>query len=210
MDKSYTVEVEAQRRLLRTILKAAKRIPEYEWRSKLEDDILVLQGKKYTVDMLNKLPEWLNVFNLIMKSNADTIGFFGELNPLSDFHPASFYGNGVHYTSSEQFIQHTKAILFKDYGTAKKILNASSALECKELAKGIDNYSKETWEAEAKKRCKIGIREKFTQNSGLKDVLIHCMENKKLLKVQMTDSGAQEYHYTKMIVWIAGNGSHRA
>ena len=63
MDKSYTAEVEARRKLLRPILKVAKRIPEYECRSKLEDDILVLQGKRYSVDTLNKLPEELNVFN---------------------------------------------------------------------------------------------------------------------------------------------------
>ena len=166
MDKSYTAEVEARRKLLRPILKAAKKIPEYERRSKLEDDILVLQGKRYSVDTLN----------------PDTIGFFGELNPLSNFHPASFYVNGTHYTSSEQFIQHTKAILFKDYSATRKILNASSALECKELAKDIDKYSKELWEKEAKKHCKIGIKEKFAQNSGLKDVLIYCTENKQIVE----------------------------
>ena len=182
VDKSYTAEVEARRKLLRPILKAAKKIPEYERRNKLEDDILVLQGKRYRVDTLNKLPKELNVFNLMTKSNPDTIGFFGELNPLSNFHPASFYVNGTHYTSSEQFIQHTKAILFKDYSTARKILNASSALECKELAKDIDKYSKELWEKEAKKCCKIGIKEKFAQNSGLKDVLIYCTENKQIVE----------------------------
>ena len=182
MDKSYTAKVEARRKLLRPILKAAKKIPEYERRSKLEDDILVLQGKRYSVDTLNKLLEELNVFNLMTQSNHDTIGFFGELNPLSNFHPASFYVNGTHYTSSEQFIQHTKAILFKDYSTTRKILNASSALECKELAKDIDKYSKELWEKEAKKHCKIGIKEKFAQNSGLKDVLIYCTENKQIVE----------------------------
>ena len=182
VDKSYTAEVEARRKLLRPILKAAKRIPEYERRSKLEDDILVLQGKCYSVDTLNKLPEELNVFKLTTKSNTDTIGFFGELNPMSNFHPASFYVNGIHYTSSEQFIQHTKAILFKDYSCARKILNTSNALECKELAKSIDNYSKEIWETEAKKCCKIGIKEKFAQNNGLKDVLIYCTENKKIVE----------------------------
>ena len=72
--------------------------------------------------------------------------------------------------------------MFKDYVTARKILNAGSALECKELAKNIDNFSKETWEAEAKKCCKVGIKEKFAQNSGLKDVLIYCTGNKKIVE----------------------------
>ena len=122
--------------MLRLILKAACQIPAYQRRCRLEVDELVIQGKHYTIDKLNKLPSELNVFNLTSKSNENTIGYFGELSPLSNFHPAPFTVNGVHYICSEQFIQHTKAILFKDYTTAKKILNATSALEMQNLVKG--------------------------------------------------------------------------
>ena len=139
------------------------------------------------VEKLNKLPSELNVFNLTSKSNKDTIGYFGELNPLSNFHPDPFTVNGVHYTCSEQYIQHTKAILFKDYVTAKKILNATTALECKTLSKEIDNYDKTTWENSAKERCMQGIQQKFAQNSALKDVLIHCTGNKTIIE-STTDS----------------------
>ena len=88
--------------------------------------------------------------------------------------------NGVHYICSEQFIQHTKAILFKDYITAKKILNATTALECKTLAKEIDNYDREAWENCAKEQCTQGIQQKFAQNSTLKDVQVHCTAAKPL------------------------------
>ena len=160
-DKAYTAEVESKRRMLRPILKAARQIPAYQRRCRLEADELIIQGKHYTVDKLNKLPSELNVFNLTSKSNKNTIGYFGELNPLSNFHPAPFMVNGVHYICSEQFIQHTKAILFQDYITAKKILNATTALECKTLSREIDNFDKSTWELCAKERCMEGIRQKF-------------------------------------------------
>ena len=116
------------------------------------------------------------------KSNENTIGYFGELNPLSNFHPALFTVNGVHYICSEQFIQHTKAILFKDYITAKKILNTTSALECKTLSREIDNFDKSTWESCAKERCMEGIRQKFAQNRALKDVLVHCTGGKTIIE----------------------------
>ena len=119
-DKAYTAEVENKRCMLRPILKAARQIPAYQKRCRLDADELVILGKHYTVDRLNKLPPDLNVFNLTSKNNEDTIGYFGQLNPLSNFHPAPFTVNGVHYICSEQFIQHTKAILFKDYITAQK------------------------------------------------------------------------------------------
>ena len=156
VDKAYTAEVESKQRMLRPILQAARQIPAYQ-RCKLEADELVIQGKHYTVDKLNKLPSELNVFNLTSKSNESTIGYFGELNPLSNFHLALFTVNGVHYICSEQFIQHTKAILFKDYITAKKILNATSALECKTLSREIDNFDKSTWESCTKECCMEGI-----------------------------------------------------
>ena len=74
--------------MLRPILKAARQIPAYQRRCRLEADELIIQGKHYTVDKLNKLPSELNVFNLTSRSNENTIGYFGELNPLSNFHPA--------------------------------------------------------------------------------------------------------------------------
>ena len=181
-DKAYSAEVESKRRLLRPILRAAQQIPANQRRCRLEEYVLVLQEKHYTIDKLGKLPANLNVFNLTSKSNEDTIGYFGELNPLSNFHPAPFTVNGVHYICSEQFIQHTKAILFKDYNTAKKILNATRALECKSLSKEIENYDWDQWESCAKDRVLPGIQQKFSQNSALKDVLIHCTGTKTIVE----------------------------
>ena len=168
--------------MLRPILKAAQQIPAYQRRCRLDADELVIQGKHYTVEELKKLPSELNVFNLTSKCNENTIGYFGELNPLSNFHPAPFTVNGVHYICSEQFIQHMKAILLKDYITAKKILNVTSALECKTLSREIDNFDKSTWETCTKERCTEGIRQKFAQNSALKDVLVHCTGSETIIE----------------------------
>ena len=182
IDKAYTQEVEHKRRLLRPILKAARRLPEYQGLCRLECDELVLKGKHYSFDRLDRLPSNLNVFNLSSKEDNHTVGFFGELSPLSNFHPANFTVNGVHYTSSEQFIQHTKALLFNDYATAKKIINATNAMECKELSREILNFEKTTWEENAKSKCKPGIFQKFYQNSCLRDVLIHCTGDKQIIE----------------------------
>ena len=183
IDKAYTQEVEHKRRLLRPILKAARRLPEYQGLCRLECDELVLKGKHYSSDRLDRLPSNLNVFNLSSKEDNHTVGFFGELSPLSNFHPANFTVNGVHYTSSEQFIQHTKALLFNDYATAKKIINATNAMECKELSREILNFEKKnTWEENAKSKCKPGIFQKFYENSCLRDVLIHCTGDKQIIE----------------------------
>ena len=77
---------------------------------------------------------------------SDThIGFFGELNPFSNFHEASFEILGMKFHSAEQFIQYQKAKLFMDTNTCDKIMQSKSALECKQLLKEIVNYDPNDW-----------------------------------------------------------------
>lgn len=53
--------------------------------------------------------------------------FWRTVSPFSQWHPADFTVNGVHYTSAEQYMMHQKALLFGDQTIADKILKASSA-----------------------------------------------------------------------------------
>ena len=63
-----------------------------------------------------------------MKTTEDSIGFFGELCPLSNFHRSQFLYNEVNYHSSEQMIQHMKAKVFGDKVVQKQILDAKTPL----------------------------------------------------------------------------------
>ena len=99
-------------------------------------------------------------------------GFFGELNPLSNFHPAPFMYNSTNYHSTEQLIQHQKVRRFGGKETAEEIINSKDALNCKCLSKEISNYNHDTWKKEVKSRCEERIKAKFFQNSELRDYLI--------------------------------------
>ena len=61
---------------------------------------------------LHQLPEDLNCFKVTSKEDKYCLGFFGGLNPLSNFHTASFTIDEIEYISSEQFIQAKKAEFF--------------------------------------------------------------------------------------------------
>ena len=56
----------------------------------MDDDRIVIKGKTYTVNTLNQLPEELSAFKVTSKEDQETVGFFGEINPLSNFHLAPF------------------------------------------------------------------------------------------------------------------------
>ena len=99
------------------------------------------------------------------------LGFFGELNPFSNFHPAPFTQEGITFHSSKQWIQYQKAKLFNDEHTAQKILESDTALKCQHLSREITNFDNITWCDRARIVCEPGIRQKFTQNPMLMNLL---------------------------------------
>ena len=90
LDKEYTQDVERKRKILRPILQAAKNKPKYKTKSRMEDDKVVIKGKHYGLNNLDELPSDLEAFKVTSRESQDIIGFYGELNPLSNFHPAEF------------------------------------------------------------------------------------------------------------------------
>ena len=182
VDKEYPPEIERKRKTLLPILKAAKKLSDYKTQSRLEDDKIVLKGKPYTVNMLNQLPEELNTFKVTSKEDESTIGFFGEINPLSNFFPSSFIHEGTQYMSSEQWIQSTKAKYFGDMENYNKILGCTMPWECKELSRQIRSFDETKWDEVAANLCHPGIRAKFQQNKFAMETLIHRTQGKRIVE----------------------------
>ena len=133
---------------------------------------LVIQGKKYTSKNLHLLPEPLTGYNVSKKESDTHIGFFGELNPLSNFHEAEFTVDGITFHSTEQYIQYQKAKLFGDKRSSSKILESTTPLECKKLSKEILNYDPTHWWKRVRICCEQVIYEKFLQNPILLKLLV--------------------------------------
>ena len=131
---------------------------------------------------MNQLPEELNVFKVTSQENEHTIGYFGEINSLSNFYPSSFVHEGVQYISGEQLIQANKAKLFGDTDTYNEILCCTSSLECKNLSKQIRNVDERKWEEEALDTCLPGIRAKFYQNTHVMDTLLNKTGMKRIVE----------------------------
>ena len=178
-DKEYNEETENNRRLLRPIYRAAKKSPSYAGKCRLDGDTLIIKGLSYTVDDLHRLPEDLNGFHVTSKTDEEKICFFGELNPLSNFHQCKFVVDGIQFHSAEQFIQYHKARFFKDIDISEQILHTASSLQCKQLSRQIGNYNQQKWISNARKICEPGIKAKFVQNATL-NRLLHSTGSKTL------------------------------
>ena len=147
----------------------------------MEEVCLVVLGKKYTTKTLHKLPDDINGFAASSRSDDNTIAFFGELNPFSNFHFSPFHLDGKDYHCSEQYIQEAKALHFNDFTTAEDIMKAETALECKNLSKKITGYNHEECKQCAIQICKPGLAAKFGSNPLIL-TLLHSTGNKVLVE----------------------------
>ena len=120
---------------------------------------------------IHKLPSDINGFASLSKIDTNTVAFFGELNPFSNFHTTPFRINNKNYHCSEQYIQETKALHFGDTDTANAILQSKTALDCKLLARDIRNYDHESGRNHAKELCKPGLAAKFSSSEPLLNLL---------------------------------------
>ena len=173
INREYNEETETARKLLRPILKATKQYSEYKNSSRMDGDKLVINGRKYGKSNLHQLPDKLKPMKVSTKENPDTIGFFGELCPFSNFYRAEFIWNGHIYHCSEQYIQHQKAKYCGDIAAANDIMSCKTALQCKCASKNIENYNSEEWIKYAESECIKGLLAQFDQNPKLKTILLN-------------------------------------
>ena len=160
------------RRILHPILWVAKQEPEYCYKSRMEGSKLVIDGKRYGVNDLGKLPQKLSPYEVSIKTSDETIGFFGKLCPFSNFYLVNFTHNGVTYHSSKQLIQYQKALYCNDHDSAERILSTKTAIACKQLSYSIQNCNHQGWLNAVNEQCWDGLRAKFLQNPNLLRTLL--------------------------------------
>ena len=142
IDQEYSKVTEKERRLLRPIVKATRRIEEYKGNCRLEGPYLKLNGKRYHRLNVHTLPAKLGPSEVTSVSNDRSLGFFGGLNPFSNFHPCQFSLEGIDFHSTEQYIQIKKAEFFKDEVAKERIIHCEDAMDSKEISRDITNFNK--------------------------------------------------------------------
>ncbi len=169
MSEDFPGEIDKKRKMLFPIMKAAQKDGQ---RASLVIDKLMINGNKYTCDTVKKLPK----YDEYVKENSEMregnfVFFFGKSCPFSNFHPASFSLDGNRFNCAEQFIQLSKARLFKDEKTADLILKSKHPEEQKQLGRQVVNFDPQIWKEAAKKLIVRGLAQKFDENPDLRQYL---------------------------------------
>ena len=182
VNREFSPEIERKCCTMLPILRPARHIDNYKKQIRLEKDKIVIKGKNYDMSNIHDLPDDLNAFKVTSKEDDQVVGYFGELNPLSNFFPAKFTIDGHSFISSEQYIQASKAKYFGDLEVYSQIMGCKHSVDCKDFSrkiKGVDNVK---WENVAADLCRPGIREKFVQNPILLDILVKCTGTKRIVE----------------------------
>lgn len=91
---------------------------------------------------------------------------------LSNWYPCSLQMDGKTFISSEQAYMYEKAVYFGDGATAQKILRTDNPKDAKRFGRAVVGFDQGKWDEvkyEIMKRC---VHEKFSQNPGLRRMLL--------------------------------------
>lgn len=92
---------------------------------------------------------------------------------FSQWYTAPFEIDGIHYPTAEHFMMAEKARLFDNPDVAKKILNANTPAEAKNLGRLVRGFDNEIWIQHRFEIVCRGNIAKFSQNPKLREFLIN-------------------------------------
>ena len=112
--EDFPLEIEQNRRILLPVFRHARTIESLKGKVSLKVDKLVIDGRTYTVDTLNKLPPSLNPFTYSARQNETVLVFHGTSSPLANSYPCAFKENGITFNNVEQYMYYHKALTAGD------------------------------------------------------------------------------------------------
>lgn len=99
--------------------------------------------------------------------------FYGRKMAFSNLFPSPFIYQTRLYNCNEQYYQERKALFFKDFKIARKIMYEKDPIKIKALGNNIKNYNREVWRSIAPKIMYEGLKIKFTTHPQLKQMLLN-------------------------------------
>ena len=90
---------------------------------------------------------------------------------FSQWHICPFFEEGVKYNCAEQYMMAKKALLFDDFNSYKKIMDAKSPFIQKKLGRSVKNFNENIWKVNRMEIVTNGNYLKFYQNRYLLDLI---------------------------------------
>lgn len=92
---------------------------------------------------------------------------------IAQWNMQSFKENDIEFCCAEQYMMYKKALLFKDFEIAEKILKSKNPSEIQKLGRIVKNFIPEIWDSNKEEIVYKGNVLKFEQNENLKEILLN-------------------------------------
>ena len=144
-------------------------------------------NKDKLISQINNAKEFEFLFFLDYKEKNS--GYLDE-SCLSQFYPSKFttiYNTKeITMPTAEHYMMFSKAIYFKDYEIANKILDSKNPRDVKALGRAVKGFDDKSWREVSFDIVVEGNLQKFSQNSRLKEYLLST-DNKILVEASPKD-----------------------
>ena len=174
INEDYPTEIRQRRSTLNTVVRHARSLGH---RATLSADKCIINGRAYSTETLDQLPEELNPEKAsTLTVSEDVVAFFSGRSPLSNFFKANMTIDGIQYSCNEQYFQHQKALECNNQDAANKILHTTNPAEMKRTGDRLRTPPSSRWNEKHRNVMSKGCFEKFKQNSRMKQVLLNTKD----------------------------------
>jgi ribA/ribD-fused uncharacterized protein len=171
VEEDWPIETSQKRATLNPIMRKAKRTSGFN-NTKLVGDRLFVNGRPYTVDTVENLPEEINPTVEATKSDGNVTLFYTRYSKLSNHNAASFEVDDITYRSSEQYYFAERCRIMGDDYQRSKVLAAVDPKDCQRLGRQANNPNGVEWSNFERVVMKKACQEKFSKNAVAKQALL--------------------------------------
>lgn len=107
-----------------------------------------------------------------MAEQREMYFFFGSGHPFSNWYMRDFMVKGIRFCCNEQVMMYSKAILFGDHETARKIMATSSPWNHKSLGRQVKGFKGDVWNEKRVSIVRAGALAKFRQHEDICQILL--------------------------------------
>jgi ribA/ribD-fused uncharacterized protein len=161
INEDYAVETEKTRRMFYPILKKSRQLPQFKDKVFLHVDNLIVDGKAYTTETLQNLPEPLNPAKLASKVDDHMVRFFGKASPFSNFATHVMMINNVTFCCNAQQYLKGKGDEFGDDEAAARIMATTDPVKMYSIGQHIKDYDESRWRQVCDGIMLRGLKVKF-------------------------------------------------
>ena len=129
---------------------------------------------------------------------------------LSNWYHSPFDLDGMHFTSTEQYIMYRKCMAFGDEKSAAAVMKTADPAKQQEIGRCAKNYIDSVWKAMRQSVATVGLLEKFRQNEELRNKLLdtgdaYLVECARLDKAWACGRGLDEEERFDASLWTGSN-----